>query len=414
MADRLPTHSAPFGDNPPVTVTGDPSLPEGTRLVHVGPHKTGTTALQAALWNSRPGLLAQGVRHVGRSKNPSTAARSVTDQPSPYSTDKPPSIGDWKALVREFSRADEPRVVVSSEFFAWAKPDAISRIREDLDAARIRIAVTLRPLAKVIPSMWQQNVQQGTVTPLDDWVKGVADETNRSFWFLERHDELIERWAAIVGRERVIGVVVDDEDHDVLMRSFEGLLGVRAGTLVDVPDQTNRSLTWPEAEAVRAFNVAFNAEKLPRDLHARTMRFGAAQHMKRRVPPRDEARVALPAWAIEPIAALQAAIAGNVRASGVRVVGDLDVLTRPGPAEPRDPGASNAIPPGVAGSMAMGLMESTGAIRTAAISRGPFKFAEPVDVARVPTYQLVGAVAGRTWRSVVGRIPLPGRRRGKA
>ena len=70
--------------------------------------------------------------------------------------------------------------------------------------------------------MWQQNVQQGTVTPLDDWVKGVADETNRSFWFLERHDELIERWAAIVGRERVIGVVVDDEDHDVLMRSFEG------------------------------------------------------------------------------------------------------------------------------------------------------------------------------------------------
>ena len=46
---------------------------------------------------------------------------------------------------------------------------------------------------------------------------------------------------------------------------------MRAGTLVDVPDQTNRSLTWPEAEAVRAFNVAFNAEKLPRDLHARTM-----------------------------------------------------------------------------------------------------------------------------------------------
>ena len=262
------------------------------------------------------------------------------------------------------------RVVVSSEFFAWAKPDAISRIREDLDPARIRIAVTLRPLAKVIPSMWQQNVQQGTVTPLDDWVKGVADETNRSFWFLERHDELIERWAAIVGREHVIGVVVDDEDHDVLMRSFEGLLSMQAGTLVDVPDQTNRSLTWPEAEAVRASNVAFNAEKLPRDLHARTMRFGAAQHMKRRVPPRDEARVALPAWAIEPIAALpggdrrqRAGVGGAGGGRPRRAHADLR------PAEP--PGSSRLqrnSAPGVAGSMAMGLMESTGAIRTAAIS----------------------------------------------
>jgi hypothetical protein len=412
--DRPPTPGAPFGDNPRVTVTGDPSLPEGTRLVHIGPHKTGTTALQAALWNSRPGLLEQGVRHVGRSKNPSTAARAVVDQPSPYSKDKPPSIGDWKALVREIRRAHEPRVVVSSEFFGWAKPDAISRIRKDLDPARLYAAVTLRPIAKVIPSMWQQNVQQGTVAPFDDWVKKVVDRTNTSFWFLEGHDALIERWAAIVGTERMVAVVVDDQDHDVLMRAFEGLLGVRAGTLADVPDQTNRSLTWPEAEAVRAFNVAFNAENLPRDLHARTMRFGAAQHMKRRVPPRDEARVVLPSWAIEPITAFQATIVDNIRASGVRVVGDLDVLMRPAPAEAGEASGTPAIPPEVAASMAMGLMDSTGAIRTAPISRGPFKFAEPIDVARVPTYQLLGTVAGRTWRSVVGRVPLPGRRQGKA
>jgi hypothetical protein len=46
------------------------SLPEGARLVHVGPHKTGTTAVQNALWNARPQLLEQGVRHVGRSRNP--------------------------------------------------------------------------------------------------------------------------------------------------------------------------------------------------------------------------------------------------------------------------------------------------------------------------------------------------------
>ena len=31
-------------------------VPEGTRLVHVGPHKTGTTAVQNALWDARQSL----------------------------------------------------------------------------------------------------------------------------------------------------------------------------------------------------------------------------------------------------------------------------------------------------------------------------------------------------------------------
>lgn len=407
--DERPVPAA-FGDNARVIPTTEAVLPEGTRLLHIGPHKTGTTALQAALWNARPALLAQSVRHVGRSKNPSSAARSVVDQPSPYSTDKPPSIGDWHALLREFRRASEARVVVSSEFFAWAKPDAIKRIADEIDPARIQVAVTVRQLAKVIPSMWQQNVQAGAVTPFGDWLNGVVDESNRSFWHLERHDALIDRWSAVVGLDRMTVVVADDREHDVLLRSFEGLLGLADGTLVGALDYTNRSLTMPEAEAVRAFNVLFKEEGLPLDLHARTMRFGAAQHMKQRVPPEDEPRVALPAWALEPIAAIQQEIVDNIRAAGVRVLGDLDVLTRPAAARHADPEASGELPPAVAGSLGMGLLISTGAVRTAAISKGLFKFAEPAEVARIPTYILLGTIGGRAWRSVVGRIPLPRRR----
>lgn len=411
VADVAPTIADQVLDAGGVDEASSVLLPVGSRVVHIGPHKTGTTALQAAFWNSRPALLAQGVRHVGRSKNPSTAARSVVDQPSPYSVDKPPSIGDWHALVREFRRAKEQRVVVSSEFFAWAKPDAIARIVEDLDPTRIQVVVTLRRLAKVIPSMWQQNVQQGTVTPFGEWVSGVVERKNQAFWYLERHDELIERWSTVVGPERVTAVVVDDRDHDVLMHSFERLLGLDAGLFHDVPDQMNRSLTLPEAEAVRAFNVAFNAEKLPRDLHARTMRFGAAQHMKERKPPRHEQRVTLPPWAVEPVAEIQREIADNIRSSGVRIVGSLDVLTRSEAVEGVEAGAADGIPAEVAGSMGMALLVSTGAVRTAGLTKGPFKFAEPVDVARVPTYQLVGTVVGRSWRSAVGRIPWVGRRK---
>jgi hypothetical protein len=394
----------------PAPATRELPLPEGVRLVHVGPHKTGTTAVQNALWNARKRLRQQGVHHAGRSRNPANAVRAVAEQASPYSEDKPPSMRNWRDLVGEIRRAKEPRLVVSSEFFAWAGPAQIRHIVDDLDPERIHVVVTLRPLLRVMPSMWQQNIQQGTVTPFDEWLRQVLGDPTRPFWKLERHDQLIDRWAAVVGVDRVTGVVVDDRDHGAVMRAFEGLLGLTPGTLVAERDLMNRSLTLAEAEAVRAFNIAFKAQDLPRDLHARTMRFGAAQLMKRRVPTAEERSVAMPGWAYPEVAKIQREIVARVRGSGVAIIGDLGLLEE-SPAPPADePEPLTGIPPEVVGAMGIGLLSTTGAIRQAAVSKGPFKFAEPAEVTRVPTYQLFGALAGRAWRSAVGRIPLPSRR----
>jgi hypothetical protein len=386
------------------------ALPEGTRLVHIGPHKTGTTAVQNALWNARSSLRDQGVHLAGSSRHPSKAVRAVAEQSSPYEVDKPPSMRHWRDLVSEIRGAHEPRVVVSSEFFAWAGREQIERVIRDLDAERIRVVVTLRPLFRVMPSMWQQNVQQGRTVAFEDWVREVLADPNRPFWTLERHDALIERWVAAVGVDRVIGIVVDEADHGAVMRAFEGLLGLQQGTLIPERDLMNRSLTMAEAEAVRAFNIAFKARRLPHDLHARTMRFGAAQLMKRRVPPTDERPVTLPGWAYPDVARIQREIVAGTRASGIAIIGELELLEAAAAAPASDPGPVVAIPPEVVGSMGMGLLAATGAIRQAAVTKGPFKYAEPAEVTRVPTYQLFGALGVRAWRATVGRIALPGSR----
>jgi hypothetical protein len=44
----------------------DPVLPDHGILLHVGPHKTGTTAIQGALAVARPQLLAHGILYPGR------------------------------------------------------------------------------------------------------------------------------------------------------------------------------------------------------------------------------------------------------------------------------------------------------------------------------------------------------------
>ena len=45
-------------------------LPDGSRLLHIGPHKTGTTTVQAALHQSRAALAEHGVHLAGSNAHP--------------------------------------------------------------------------------------------------------------------------------------------------------------------------------------------------------------------------------------------------------------------------------------------------------------------------------------------------------
>ena len=386
-----------------------PQVPAGTRYLHIGPHKTGTTSLQAALWSARESMLKQGVRLAGRSRNPVGAARAVTGQPSSYS-DKPPPMREWRQLVRDIEGASEPRVVVSSEFFAHADDAAVHRIVADLDPARLRVVVTLRALARIIPSMWQQNVQAGKRQSLDRWLHTLFPDPgqapNASFWTLHRHDELVRRWASVVGAANVTAIVVDDRDHAYVLRAFEALLGLRPGTLVLERDLANRSLTFGEAEAVRAFDVAFRKAGEDRALHARVMRYGAAQHMKGRVPDPSEASIELPAWVIPRIAAAGREIGDRIAASGIRVIGDLAALAPVPPpvgAPPADKDAladrlpDPAAPPAVAAAMALGVLQAAGIAR-----RDEVGAPDAAALARtVPSYLVAGVIATRAQVAVV-------------
>jgi len=366
------------------------------------------------LWAARSEMLAQGVRLAGRSRNPAAAIRAVTNRPSPFADDgSRPSIRRWNELASEIRAAREPRVVLSSEFFSWADDSVIRRILADIGSAPVHAVVTLRPLARVMPSMWQQNVQTGMRESLDDWLRGVLrqppDAANRAFWTLQRHDDLIRRWADALGTERVTAIVVDEGDHGFLLRTFESLLGLRPGTLEPQRDRSNRSLTLPEIEALRAVNVGFREEGLPMGLHARLIRYGAAELMKLRDPDAGEPRVELPAWALEPSAAIQRSIVDGIASSGVRVIGDLDRLTGPpagaavatGAVAPDERvSASVAVSPETAAALALGIIVASGEARRA---RGPgrrFQLPEPVEVTRVPTYQLAGTIGLRALRAV--------------
>jgi hypothetical protein len=47
-----------------------PALPAGTRLLHIGPHKTGTTAVQGALFAAKEEMARHGVDFPAHSRHP--------------------------------------------------------------------------------------------------------------------------------------------------------------------------------------------------------------------------------------------------------------------------------------------------------------------------------------------------------
>lgn len=350
-SDRAnPSGRAGDGARAPGTPT---PLPAGTRLLHIGPHKTGTTSIQGALFAAKEKLPAYGVAYPAQSRHPMQAVLAACSRTGMIG-DTTPTERHWARLVDQVHAAGRHTCVISSEFFADAPDDATAeRIVEQLGGESVQVLVTLRPLVRIMPSQWQQYVQNGLRMGYEDWLehmlrKAPYEKPNPSFWRRHRHDRLVERWVRVVGADRVTVVVVDDRDRGGLMRVFEGLLGLPANLLQPVPDTANRSLTLAETEMLRNLNKEFRGNGLPDELYSLLVRNGAVMHMKNTCSPTSQdVRISTPDWAVRAAAGIGAEMADRIGSTGVRVIGDPALLSAPsavpGPAG-QGPGEARIAP----------------------------------------------------------------------
>ncbi|WP_293995685.1 hypothetical protein [Streptomyces sp.] len=345
------------------------ALPAGTRLLHIGPHKTGTTAIQGALFAAKDKLPEHGVEFPAATRHPMEAALAACARPAMMG-DTAPTEKHWTRLLKEVEATGTRTSVISSEFFADAPDDeTVTRIVEQLGGERVHVLVTLRPLARIMPSQWQQYVQNGLRMGYEDWLdhmlrKAPYGKPNPSFWRRHRHDRLVERWSRAVGADRITVVVVDDRDRDGLMRTFEALLGLPGKLLQPVPDTANRSLTLAETEMLRNLNVEFRGNGLPDELYSKLVRNGAVIHMKNSCnPTAADVKISTPAWAVEAAGRIGAEMVERIGAMGVRVVGDPALLcTLPAiPAQPGPPAAEARIAPEVAAQALYGALAAAAA-----------------------------------------------------
>jgi hypothetical protein len=246
--------------------------------VHVGSRKTGTSALQMALWTSAERLATAGVTSplVGREPHVRRVLHPLGwTHPGGYvgAVDRP-ALG---RLARRLRRAPGDRIVLTNEDLAEAGPAHVAAFMETAEAAGLdaHVIVTARDWAQQLPSEWQQELKDRSTTDYEAFLTHVRHRDvpdGARFWRRQDVLDICERWGAGLDPARVHVIVVPPTslDRRAVFRLFAEVVGFDPAVLRTPSGRPNASFGYREAEMLRRLNVVlgdrlpdFNHEYLP-------------------------------------------------------------------------------------------------------------------------------------------------------
>ena len=163
-----------------------------TLVLHVGPHKTGTTALQQALAGNAGRLARLGILYP-------QAGRLGDSHAGLAEACRTGDAAALRALAEE--AAGWRAVVLSSENFSMLDGRALAALRAVFPRAEVRVAYALRPLAMLWPAHWAELVKHGQDPGFDGYLARVAARDDTPFRAPVLPLRQLERLAGAFGRE---------------------------------------------------------------------------------------------------------------------------------------------------------------------------------------------------------------------
>lgn len=301
-----------------------PPIPPDGLLLHIGVHKSGTTSLQETLRRSSRVLSEAEVLYQGPTlANWGRISSRVSDEDLSQ-----PKFREFLGRVD----AHQGRVVVSSEFLCAATSDEadawIGRLGQDRP---VRVMVTIRSLADLLPSTWQETVKGPTKKyggrPYEEWLESVLLAEGRqrqAFWKRNNYPRILKRWGHAVGQENLIFVVADKSRPERALRVTERLLDIPSDSLLLAPP-ANQSISYEEAELFRQIKLgAPEGLTTPQILGIRKEMRSTMKHSELRGNP-----IPVPTWAAAEIRPVGSRFARELTASPAIVVGDASLIAEP-------------------------------------------------------------------------------------
>ncbi len=311
--------------------------------LHVGLQKTGTSYLQGVLRANADELAAQGLDLVPRDLDETFAVMLVVrERLSP--SHPPRAAGALERWTRSLAGAPGDRALLSQESLAATSEAQARRLLAAAGDREVHVVVTVRDLARALPSSWQQELKAGRSTTYGHYLHRLQQAQRRGAtghpWIHLDAAAVVARWSSLLPADRVHVVTVPPPGSapTLLLERFCRVLGVDASRLVPQESAGNTSLGRAQAELLRRVN-----EVLPEEVHRRRVygavgkRFLAAQVLGPQTGTSIRVPAGLREWC-EEVAAAQAASLGT---AGCRIEGTLeDLRCREEAFEPPGPDAT--------------------------------------------------------------------------
>lgn len=226
-----------------------------TFLVHVGPHKTGTTYLQLRLAAARDRLRTHGVCYPD-------IWDSAPGEPSHRKLVVALRIGNAAELRAQFadvrmSGADV--VLISAEGIGHLDHTALDLLACLIGADRVTIIFYCRRWSEILPSLWQETVKHGDDDTLPEFLaRHLADPIGSPVLNLTH---ALDRYARVFGRSNVAVVSYSnlaDQRLDLAEHFVTTFLPHLRQIAADLPapreQRPNQSISAQDIEIVRALN----------------------------------------------------------------------------------------------------------------------------------------------------------------
>ena len=211
------------------TLTTERALSEFMRkiLLHIGRHKTGTTAIQHFLRDNRAALRAAGwvVPESGR-VNAGHHGFSEPLSPRSHQAGSDPSELPVFGKLRRELESEEPdqKVVISSEAFQNCQPELVRRAFHGYE---VTLIVYLRDQVAYLPTAYAQRVHASNLTDtLDQYYQGHFRNTLNYFAFLKQWESAFDG-RIIVRVYQASDTVADFCEHGLYLNSED--FSVRSG-----------------------------------------------------------------------------------------------------------------------------------------------------------------------------------------
>lgn len=228
-------------------------------VLHVGPMKTSTTYVQNILHCNREYLRGAGWVYPGKGNNQQYAIYGICGSDIPWV--KPAiqakALQQGHQLIREIEDAKDS-VIVSAEALASLSCSGIERLMRMIPPPDT-VVFTHRPLEKLIPSAWQQNLKGGGTDTLSEYSNRILSQitlAKGNLYMGYALGDAIERWKSVV-RSRIVLMKVPTEKVDAsktwpLFQKATGIPELKTSNV----KEANSSLSMEAANLLRDFNIS--------------------------------------------------------------------------------------------------------------------------------------------------------------